>query len=271
MNSFTSRCAGTSRPLDFPACWASLLPAAVVLLKAAFFVAILAAIITALVHHQQTSRNALDVVCNSRIGDSVGFDGDPDFYGLGIRLGVYLQWLTDLIIIGYLEEDRQYVLMTYHIFSISIAVALFVKIFTSACIFSVEVFIVLVLFWAGYNIVQLPMMKAISLNILFQSRKEDLAQFRVPRLSRKLRWTMQLLNFIMSPITVCFWTRIAAAEGADFAFTPGSTAYFFFARIRGHTLKPFSIFMATASAINSFRDDICASSHAIVGVCPWKW
>lgn len=46
------------------------------------------------------------------------------------------------------------------------------------------------------------------------------------------------------------WTRIAAANGGDFASTPGGTAYFFFAQFHGHALKPFSIFMAVASAIN---------------------
>lgn len=222
-----------------------------ILFRAAFLLATFATIIWALVRHAERSHNALDTACDSRLkNDSVGFDGDPDFYGLGIRLGVYLQWLSDLITTGYLEKERQYVLLTYQIFSISIVVALFVKIFTSTCTFSAEVFTVLVLFWGGYNIVQIPTMKAISRNKINKLYKKDPLNFEIPRSSRKLRWSMQLLTFVMYPVTIWFWARIPAAEGIDFASTPGGTAYFFFARIHGHALKPFGVFMAIASAIN---------------------
>lgn len=210
-----------------------------------------------LVRHGQRSQSALDAACKSRSEEPDGFAGDPEFYGLGIRLGVYFQWLTDLITMGYLEEERQYALMTYHIFSISITVALFVKVFTSPCTFSAEIFLVLVLFWGGYNIVQIPMMQAMSLNKIHQLRKEDPARFETPRSVRKLRWSIQLLNFIMYPITIWFWTRIAAvADGVDFGSTPGGTAFFFFGRIHGHGLKPFGIFMVTSSAL-SFIGAIC--------------
>jgi len=226
------------------------------LLRAASYLAVFAVIVWALVRHGERSPTAVDAACDSRFGHPVGFEGDPDFYGLGIRLGVYFQWLTDIITTGYLEEERQNVLITYHIFSISITVALFVKIFASACTFSAEIFIVLVLFWGGYNIVQIPM-----LNAMERTESDRLlgkADWYFKRLipsrmlisSRRLIWIMRLLNFMMSPIMVWFWARVAAAEGVDFASTPGGTAYFFFARIYGDALKPFSLFMATASAIN---------------------
>lgn len=220
------------------------------LFRAAFLLATFATIIWALIRHGERSKSTLDAACQNRLKDTlVGFDGDSDFYGFGIRLGIYLQWLTVLITTGYLEEDRQYVFMTYQIFSISITVALLVKIFTSACTFSVEIFTVLVLFWGGYNIVQTPMMQAMSWN-KFEPRLLDLCHLRLPASSRKLKWITQLLTFVMSPVTIWFWARTAAAEGVDFASTPGGTAYFFFARIHGHALKPFDIFMATASTIN---------------------
>lgn len=52
---------------------------------------------------------------------------------------------------------------------------------------------------------------------------------------------MQLLNFLMSPVTVWFWARMAAAEGADFSSTLGGSEYFFFARIRGGGITTISI------------------------------
>lgn len=173
-----------------------------------------------------------------------------------------------------MEGERQYALISYHIFSISITVALLVKVFTSACTFSAEVFIVLILFWGGYNIVQIPVMNAISMsgstfldNMFSRSRE---------RSDRKLKWSMQLLNFIMSPATVWFWARFAAAEDADLASTPDGTSLFFSARIYGGGLKPFSIFMATASAFNFlwliyvFMDPMAAVVEGGTGDLPSK-
>lgn len=236
----------------------SILPAIWVLLRAAFFIATFTVVILLLIRHAERPQSVANAACTSRFQDLAGFEGDPDFYGLGIGLGIYLQWLTILITNGYLESDRQYVLMTYHIFSISISVALIVKIFASACTFSAEVFTVLVLFWGGFNTVQIPMMKTILMTKWWQQfremnheqfKEENWAQFKLLPSSRKLRWSMQMLNFIMSPVTIWYWVRIAAADGGDFASTPSGTAYFFFARVHGDALKPFSIFMAVASVI----------------------
>ena len=230
-----------------------------IILRVASYLAIFGVIIWALVRYGEKSPTAVDISCNSRFGDPVGFEGDADFYGLGIRLGVYLQWLTNLITVGYLEKERLHALTTYHIFSISITVALFVKIFASACTFSAEIFIVLVLFWGGYSIVQIPMMKAMENTEIHRLAGKQYWAFKIffptipTRLimsSRRLKWSMWLLNLMMSPIMVWFWARVAAAEGVDFASTPGGTVYFFFARIHGNAVKPFSLFMATASTFN---------------------
>ena len=163
------------------------------LLRAAFYVATFASITWALLHHSEV-RGQSTIQCKDRLNTSPGFEGDPDFYGLGIRLGVYLQWLSDLITAGYLENDRKYVLTTYHIFSISLTVALFVKIFTASCKFSVEVYIVLILFWDGLNIVQLHMMRAISMAKQFRNTDREVQHTypTPPRPSKKLLWSTQL-------------------------------------------------------------------------------
>src|SRR5437762_10029993 len=52
-----------------------------------------------------------------------GFVGNPDFYGLGIRLGVYMQWLASLIAYASLLRERRSLAAGYAIFSLSFAIA----------------------------------------------------------------------------------------------------------------------------------------------------
>ena len=53
-----------------------------------------------------------------------GFAGNSDFYGLGIRLGVYLQWLTSLLANHFLAEAISDALDTNAIFVLALFVAL---------------------------------------------------------------------------------------------------------------------------------------------------
>lgn len=75
--------------------------------------------------------------------------------GLGVRLGVCLQWLTDLITTGYLEEESP--ICTHdipHLQYSRLPFPLFCKdVYLCLHIFQQKVFIALVLFWGGYNIV----------------------------------------------------------------------------------------------------------------------
>lgn len=246
----------------------SLLMANESVLKATFFLFTFFAIMWALLRHSQRPLNTFLGGHLARLkwglpefgfkdNPLVGFKGDSDSYGLGIRLGVYLQWLTDLIITNCLEEERQYISMAYLIFSISIPVALFLKLFGAAfssdCIFAVEVFIALVFLWGGYYITQIPMMQAISLHKIDEFRKETRVRFKMPpRSSRTVIWSVQLLAFVVSPITLWFWCQISeGVERWDFVGTPGGTKYFFFwTRIQGHTVKNFATWMTIASMFN---------------------
>ena len=214
-----------------------------VLVRAACFLAIFAIVFWAAVRYGQISPPEASARCQQGSHDIRGFQGDPDFYGLGIRVGIYLQWLTDLITTGFLEKDRHYVLMTYHIFSISITIALFVKIFSPGCTFSAEIYVIYILIWPGYNIVQIPMFAAISLtNFVDEYHGSDEADgLTLQRPPRRLRWSMQLLNFAMSPLMIWFWIRRVIDEDADFAPTSSSTIFFFFAPISDGALRPLSI------------------------------
>jgi len=52
-----------------------------------------------------------------------GLDGNADFYGLGIRLGIYLQWITSLLANLFLKESIEGSLETNTIFLLAVFVA----------------------------------------------------------------------------------------------------------------------------------------------------
>lgn len=46
----------------------------------------------ATIKHGERSSEEIDRWCQDRSQKSIGFEGDADFYGLDIRLGIHLQW-----------------------------------------------------------------------------------------------------------------------------------------------------------------------------------
>jgi hypothetical protein len=69
--------------------------------------------------------------------------GNSDFYGLGIRLGVYLQWITSLIANRYIEDEIDSNLDTNTIFLFALFVALAVATAQSSFQSSVEIVVLL--------------------------------------------------------------------------------------------------------------------------------
>lgn len=57
---------------------------------------------------------------------SCGFEGNPDFYGLGIRVGIYLQWITAYLANHFLQEATDSSLETNTIFLVALFVAMVV-------------------------------------------------------------------------------------------------------------------------------------------------
>ncbi|KAF2681784.1 hypothetical protein K458DRAFT_79717 [Lentithecium fluviatile CBS 122367] len=51
------------------------------------------------------------------------FDGNADFYGLGIRVGIYLQWISSLLANRYVPEAIRNLLITNTIFLLAVAIA----------------------------------------------------------------------------------------------------------------------------------------------------
>lgn len=85
-----------------------------------------------------------------------GFQGNSDIYGLGIRLGFYIQWLCLAFMFNFLPSARLYVVSGYLLYQLGMIVALIMLLSASTCTFTAEVTITLQLLWAGSAIALVP-------------------------------------------------------------------------------------------------------------------
>jgi hypothetical protein len=165
--------------------------------------------------------------CAARISVQ-GFAGNPDFYGLGIRIGVYLQWLASLIANVWLPRERGYVAATYVLFSISLLVALSMLMFDRACAFTAEIIIILNILWGGTWLVDLTASRRLGKNRNIQG----------------LQWARFAYNVPTWFVTAWFWTRMASLNEAEYAPTPGGTSFFLITRVEPENVGAASVFMA---------------------------
>jgi hypothetical protein len=108
--------------------------------------------------------------CASRINGR-GFTRNPDFYGLGIRIGVYLQWITSLTANILLPRERGYVAATYVLFSMSALVALPLLVFGEASAFTAEIIVILNILWGGTWLVDLTVSRRLGTNEMTSSAR----------------------------------------------------------------------------------------------------
>lgn len=173
-----------------------------------------------------------DVVlqCSDR-GQEQGFVGNSEFYGLGIRLGIYLQWAGSLIANVALPGERRSMAGAYAAFSIALLVALLLLIFRRECAFTAEIIILIDILYGGALLVLMP--------FLAESDREwnwsDLKGLDTASL-----W----LFLPLLPISTWFWVRLATVGEVDFASTPGGTSFFLFAHVTPPDLGSASRFMS---------------------------
>ena len=79
-----------------------------------------------------------------------GFEGNSDLYGLGIRISLYLQWLSSLLTNNFLPETRQQIQNLYLVSSFAVCLATIVASFVKTCVFSIEIEILYWMYWGGY-------------------------------------------------------------------------------------------------------------------------
>ena len=81
---------------------------------------------------------------------SQGFQGDSDYYGIGIRGGLYLQWAGSLLANNFLPSSRTELQKVYLVFSLAICIATMVTTLSATCTFSIEIEILYWMYWGGY-------------------------------------------------------------------------------------------------------------------------
>ena len=79
-----------------------------------------------------------------------GFEGNNDLYGLGIRISLYLQWLSSFLANNFLPETQQQLQNLYLTFSLAICLATIISSFVKNCVFSIEIEIMYWMYWGGY-------------------------------------------------------------------------------------------------------------------------
>jgi hypothetical protein len=97
---------------------------------------------------QPASLHSRDLVC--------GIPGNPDIYGLGIRLGLYLLWVATIFTYECLQDEISNAIDTNLIFFFSISIATFVISIQSPKPHAEEIYILLVLFFGGFVSLAFP-------------------------------------------------------------------------------------------------------------------
>lgn len=88
------------------------------------------------------SRSLDRAVCSDRDLDK-GFQGNSNFYGLGIRIGIYLQWTATVVSHAFLPSTSVSLALSTITLSVAIMTALLIAIFSHECNYKVEVVILL--------------------------------------------------------------------------------------------------------------------------------
>jgi hypothetical protein len=91
---------------------------------------------------QQAALHLRDTAC--------GIPGNPDIYGLGIRLGLYMLWTATIFTYEFLEDEVSSAIDTNVIFFFSIGVATFVISTESPKPDAEEIYILLCMFFGGF-------------------------------------------------------------------------------------------------------------------------
>lgn len=101
-----------------------------------------------------TTSSQHPAIINERSGEQCGFDGNPDLHGLGIRLGVYLQWLSSLMATRLKPRQISLELLKAHnTFLLAIFVAVMVLTARPHSTHAAEVLVLLYMYFGGSMVI----------------------------------------------------------------------------------------------------------------------
>jgi hypothetical protein len=172
-------------------------------------------------------------LCASRMIGKCGFLGNSDVYGLGVRLGVYLQWIASLIANAYLPMERRGLVAATVAYSIAMFIALLVLVFQGGDLYLVEVIVLLYLLIGGTTSV---------VGTFLDFTDED---------AISLKTGIDIANYILSPslmfLSHWFWVNMAKGKLDSFCTSPCGTSLFLMTRVSEHHLRRVGQFYAFLS------------------------
>ncbi|KAF2816013.1 uncharacterized protein BDZ99DRAFT_127062 [Mytilinidion resinicola] len=203
-------------------------------------------LVWALIRYGQ-SKHADPKACRERIASDRGFKGLPDFYGLGIRVGLYLQWDASIIANTWVRSERRTTTGANVAFFLALYVAILAIIFQDGCVFTTELITLMYILWGGFFIVILPhfpfrFKEAGQTEGVEQQRMEPKPEQSTNKF-HGLEYLLGYLFALFSPATIWFWIRLATVGEHDFAPSPLGTEFFLFARLGQHSVRGAAIFM----------------------------
>ncbi|KAL5334013.1 hypothetical protein BJX70DRAFT_403043 [Aspergillus crustosus] len=161
------------------------------------------------------------------MADSCGFPGNSDLYGLGIRIGIYLQWISALVSSYFHLDDTDILRFNYFAFSLAVMAAVFV-LTVQGTAHTIEIIIMIYMFFGG----------------LYTIAPRTLRGRQQPRLSKRMILG-PVTGFTMLIYSAWFWTT--GRKSDRFIPTPCGNTLFLFARIPPRHFGRVSGFFAALS------------------------
>ncbi|KAE9993780.1 hypothetical protein EG327_003285 [Venturia inaequalis] len=147
-----------------------------------------------------------------------GFEGNPDLYGLGIRIGVYFQWASALIIWRWYPEGRNELGGAYLVFLFALLIAMVVITARREPIHSAEILLLIYIIFGGVFTV-----------MMIGLRKSHLQKAK----KIKTSWpqTMALFFILAAASIYCTWFWLSGIHHHDFLDTNCGTYGFLFTKV----------------------------------------
>ncbi|KAJ0416721.1 hypothetical protein BJY00DRAFT_316602 [Aspergillus carlsbadensis] len=145
------------------------------------------------------------------MSEQCGFPGNSDLYGLGIRTGIYLQWLSAQIAAFFYLADTNTLFFNYIIFTLAIIIAVIVLTFQGET-YTLEMIVMIHMFFGGLFCVQ--------------QRKSQFLK------DRQMGWrVITRIATVLAMLMYSSWFWASGVSSTRFAATPCGNAIFLFARI----------------------------------------
>jgi hypothetical protein len=144
--------------------------------------------------------------------EECGFAGNPDLYGLGIRLGVYLQWISSLVVWAWYPDGSANLMQTYLVFLFAIMIVVLVSTVKDTPIWAVEIVVLTYIVFGGvYSMVY-----------------QIVTRRKARRLVEPSPGMMLALYCLLSAATLyCSWFWLRGIHGHMLATPCGSYMFFF--------------------------------------------